>query len=230
MRGGSKPALPVYRNAVVAPLRTSGMSWIQLEKLALAYKRKPTATAALALDRGMRKSGDFIDTLSEHFVRTQGSLEDCSASFRFSEEGQFPEWACHFDAEKRVFELNPVGVVGFHDECTRAQEALLTQEGRGTFTMYRLYAYMAELNKLPSKYLPFLMLFREKARVLEVTQVERRRGNITPVVVDSEEDMYLCLLWAFKELEVAIQRLSGINLRTDLNITWFESEWITGVK
>jgi hypothetical protein len=206
------------------------MSWIQLEKLALAYKRRQSGRAALALDRGMRRYRAFIETLSEHFVRTQGSLEDCSASFRFSEEGQYPDWACRFDSERRVFELNPVGVVSFHDECLQAQEALQTQEGRESFTLYRLYAYMAELNKLPSKYLPFLMLFREKARVLEVTQVERRRANITPIVVDSEEDMYLCLLWAFKELEVAIQRLSGLNLRTELNITWFESEWITGVK
>ncbi|MGI5922422.1 MAG: hypothetical protein GX945_12770 [Lentisphaerae bacterium] len=206
------------------------MSWNKLEKLALAYKRKPTATAALALDRGMRRYRAFVETLSEHFVRTQNSLEDCSASFRFSEDGQFPEWACRFDEERRVFELNPVGVISFHDECVRAQEALQTQEGRESFSLYRLYAYMAELNKLPSKFLPFLMLFREKARVLEVTQVERRRGNITPIVVDSEEDMYLCLLWAFKELEVAIRHLSGVNLRTELNITWFESEWITGVK
>lgn len=206
------------------------MSWTQLEKLALAYKRKPSAASAMALDRGMRKYSDFIETLGEHFIRTQGSLEDCSAAFCFSAEGQFPEWACRFTQEQRLFELNPVGVVGFHDECSRAQNALQTQEGRGNFTVYRLYAYMAELYKLPSKYLPLMMLFREKARVLEVTQVERRRGNITPVVVDSEEDMYLCLLWAFKELELTIQRLSGINLRTELNITWFESEWITGVK
>ncbi|MDD4097605.1 MAG: hypothetical protein PHC30_02430 [Lentisphaeria bacterium] len=204
------------------------MSWVQLEKLAAAYRRKPTAATAAALDRGQRRAADFVETLTNHFVRNHTALETASVAFRESEDGTYPGWACEYNAEQQLFELNLVGVLEFHEECKQALAVMKTLEGRENFSVYRLHAFLAEMRKLPRKLLVFLLLFREKARVLEVTQAERRRG--ARVALDPDEDAYMRLLWAFKELEAVMRTLSGTDLRAELNITWFEADWIIGGK
>ncbi len=204
------------------------MSWLQLEKLAAAYRRNPTAATAAALDRGLRRSLEFTETLTNHFVRNHTALESATVTFRFSADGIFPDWACEYNAEQQVFELNLVGVIAFHEECKQALAAMKTLEGRENFSVYRLHAFLAEMRKLPRKLLVFLLLFREKARILEVTQAERRRG--ARVAVDPDEDAYMRLLWAFKELEGVVRALNGSDLRAEQNITWFEADWIIGGK
>lgn len=204
------------------------MSWVQLEKLAAAYRRNPTVTAAVALDRGQRRAAEFAETLTNHFVRNHTALENASVAFRFSMDGLYPDWACEYNSELQVFELNLVGVIAFHEECKQALAAMKTLEGRENFSVYRLHAFLAEMRKLPRKWLVFLLLFREKARILEVTQAERRRG--TRVTIDPDEDAYMRLLWAFKELEGVVRALNGSDLRAELNITWFEADWIIGGK
>ena len=80
---------------------------------------------------------------------------------------------------------------------------------------------MAELNKLPSKFL-LPDVVPGEGPVLEVTQVERRRAISRPSWLIVKRHVPLSAL-GFQELEVAIRHLSGVNLRTELNITWFES-------
>ena len=204
------------------------MSWRQLEKLAAAYRRKPTSAAAAALDRRQRRASEFTETLTTLFVRNHAALENASVAFRFSSDGVYPDWACEYNAEEQVFELNLVGVLAFQEECEQAQDTMKTLEGRENFSVYRLHAFLAEMRKLPSRLLVFLLLFHEKARILEVTQVERRRG--ARAAVDPDEDAYMRLLWAFKELESVVRVLDGSDLRAAQNITWFEAEWIIGDK
>lgn len=203
------------------------MSWTQIEKLALAYRRNPSTTTALPLDRCLRKAQSFIDKITKFYVKTHTLLEEASAAFAMSAEGVYPEAACEYNPETKIFTINPVGILTFQEACKNAKEILGTSAGRENFSVYRLNAYMSELQKLPSQLLLFLLLFQEKARVLEVTQVEHRRNSVKREIDQSDLE-YLNFLWGFRELEHMYKSLNGSNLRSDLHFTWFESEWISG--
>lgn len=210
------------------PLRQknkANMSWIQIEKLAKAYRERPGATTAAPLDRCLSAFQEPIETFARFFIKPLVGMQDMTARFVLSENGAFPEWACQFDESNNVFLLSPIGILAFQDECVNAGKALQTQEGRENFKTFRLLAYMKELQKLPLKYLAFLCLFREVARVMEVTRTDKRRAVHTPPT--ESEEAYMSYLWAFKELENAMQKIQSIDLRADYKISWYESEWIT---
>lgn len=207
------------------------MSWSQIEKLGLAYIKKPSATTAASLDKGLMRSSAFLETIARVCVRRRQGLADTSVAFRLSEDGVYNGAACEFDAEKRVFLINVIEVLKFQEYCQKAPELIQTPEGRGngSFSIYRLNAYKAELRKLPS-YLTFvLLLFQQIAQILEVTYVEKKRS--IPKKELAKEDLdYLNLVWAFLELENVYRNLKGNDLRRDIKFTWFESEWATEKK
>ena len=203
------------------------MSWKSLERLSNAYLKKPSAETASALDRSMRRSNAFLEALTVHYIRKHNGMENSSVVFKYSEDGQFPPWACLYDPEQQVFQLNPVGVLEFSRHCVQAKELLDAHGGRENFSVYRLNAFLAELRKLPTRFLPLLLLFQEKARILAITHSDKRRaGGAEPPAAPEEEDAYLRLLWAFKELEEVIRNLYGMHLRTECQISWFEPQWI----
>lgn len=201
------------------------MSWTQIEKLAKAYRETPGVTTAAALDQCLANFQAPIETFARLFIKPLVGMQEMTARFVSSKDGVFPEWACQFDEDNKVFLLSPIGILAFQDECANATNILQTHEGRENFKTYRLLAYMKELQKLPLKYLAFLCLFREVARVMEVTRTDKRRAVHTPPT--EAEDAYMSYLWAFKELENALHQIQSIDLRTDYKISWYESEWIT---
>lgn len=205
-------------------------SWAQIERLSAAYRRKPGCDTAAKLDRCLRKAAPFTDKITRFYVRSHAALVESSVVFCMSDgNGAYPDYACEYDPVENVFQLNTVGVLEFRDSCGQSEKLLVTSEGRENFAVYRLNAYKAELQKLPTQLLMFLLLFQEKARVLEVTQVERRR-NAVKREDDKSNLEYLNFLWAFRELEGMYHNLSGNNLRSDTRFTWFESEWVSGAR
>ena len=201
------------------------MSWTQIEKQATAYKKAPGPASASSLDRCLADFQGPIETFARLFIKPLVGMQDMTARFVLSEDGQYPEWACKLDEESKTFLLNPLGVLSFLDECEQASTTMQTQEGRENFKTFRLLAYMTELKKLPLKYLAFLCLFREVARVTEVTRTDKRRTVHNPPT--EAEEAYMSYLWSFKELESAVQTISNVDLRADYKISWYESEWIT---
>ncbi|MBQ2336479.1 MAG: hypothetical protein II381_09205 [Victivallales bacterium] len=201
------------------------MSWTQIEKLAKAYQKAPGKATAEALDKCLAAFQGPIETFARLFIKPLVGMQDMTARFILSTNGTYPETACQFDESQNAFLLSPIGILSFQDECTNASEALQTQEGRENFKTFRLYAYLKEMQKLPLKYLAFLCLFREVARIMEVTRTDKRRTMHNPPT--EAEEAYMSYLWAFKELENAMQKIQSIDLRADYKISWYESEWIT---
>lgn len=201
------------------------MTWIQIETLATAFRQSPGTTTANALDTCLRRFQEPIETFAKLFVQPLIGMQDKNAQFLLSEKGAYPNWACQFNDTQNTFLLNPIGILSFQEECRKAGETAKTQEGRENFKIYRLLAYLQELQKLPFKYLTFLCLFKEVARVMEVTQTDKRR-TIHNQPSEAEED-YMSYLWSFKELENAIYKISNIDIRVNYKISWYESDWIT---
>ncbi len=83
---------------------------------------------------------------------------------------------------------------------------------------------MTELGKLPTRLLLFLAVLEGVARYKEVSKADKR-----PTSPEApENDEYLNLLWAFKELEIFITETTGTSIRTEFNLLWYEAEWING--
>ncbi len=204
-------------------------SWSQIEKLSLTYLRKSGPAQAGSLDRCLKRSGVFAEKVSRFFVQSVPGLEEAQVVFCMSEDGAYPEWACSYDEENHVFRVNSVGVMAFMQSCEKAPELLQTREGRGNgdFSVFRLNAYKAELRKLPSRMMMFLLLFQEMARVLNVAVVEHKRSTARRAMEKTDLD-YINLLWAFRKVEDIYAQLNGSELRSDVKFTWHEAEWTTG--
>jgi hypothetical protein len=211
--------------------RTLASTWRHFERLARAYLRedKPRKKVVPELDELGRKvnKSRIVDALAMIMVQNHHGLEDVSVQFVAADEnGEYPEWESRFDEEERVIVLNPVGIVRFVYECQEAADKLRTPDARESFKTYRLHAYLAELAKLPSQLALYLHLLREVARQLQVTHVERKGGGTEEV----DDERYMRLLWAFKEMEHFFADEHGVSLRSEYGILWYESDWIIGKK
>ncbi len=203
------------------------ISWAQIEKQVSAWKKKPGAGTASALDRSLKRCASQMDRLGAFLVQPHAELSFSKVVVRLSEDGGYPEWGCRYDAERDVFELNAVGIVLFHEHCLECREREGVEEL--PFSERRLVKYEAELSKLPCRLFPMLLLLQEVGRVLEVTQMERRRST-SHQEFDAYDLAYLNFVWAFRQLENIYLKLHGTPLRTDFNFTWFESTWVTGTR
>ena len=213
---------------IITFIHMAALSWTQLEKLTLAFIRKPTEKNRLAYDKAQGRAKDFLEKLTFFFIQNHPGLEGYKAVFIPTQEGQCPEWGCRCDEETREFRLNLVGIFRFLEECRHAHETMNLPEGRANFSVYRMNAYKDQLQKLPPQMMMFLLLFQEEARILEVAQEERKRASRAEV---SPLDMeYIHFLWAFRELEKVYRCLKGVELKSDLQFVWHETEWTSGNK
>jgi len=207
--------------------RTLATTWKNFERLHRQYEKGGRADEKKrqAIDELVQKTngsriGDALATLFVHPY----ALDEYRIEFGGSEDGAFPEWAVTADEETQVMRVSPVGVMDFLAECLTAVETLKTPEARRSFQHYRYQAYMAELSKLPARFLLFVLILREVAHAKHITDVEKKGGEIEV----AQGERYLQLLWAFKELEVFFRRTNGIDLRSEFGILWLESDWYVG--
>ncbi len=208
--------------------RTLASTWKQYEKVFRGYERtdaprKKAIDALNSLGRRVNRSR-IVEALATLFVHPHPGMEEASVRFFTLDEGdEFPAWAARFSAEDNVIFVNPVGVFRFRQACSQAKELLRTPEGREDFAGYRRRAYLAELGKLPPRMMLFLLLLREVANARKISRVEKKGGEIEL----AEDEDYMNLLWAFKELE-SFYAASGQEIRSEYRIFWYESDWIIG--
>jgi len=208
-------------------VRTLNSTWKQFEKLAEKCLQPKTAKPAVKPLRDLVvKVNDsrLVDALFSLLVEPHALADDASLRFSAGDGKDLPEWATDWDAETKALLVNPVGVFRFHQDCLAAPAALRQPTARGNFATYRLHAFMAELGKVPSKLLLFLLILKQVAITKEVNRADKRTEDKDSVGTDD----YMNLLWAFKELEIFYNQTTGLSIRTEHNLLWYESEWIAG--
>ena len=207
--------------------RTLATTWSGFERLVRLHAKAAEKGGSKldAIDELVRKSNAsrIVEALATLFVQPYG-LTDVTVKFAESEKGKFPEWQSDYDEENGIIWVNVLGVFQFLDECTKAVETLKTPEARKSFQDYRYQAYLAQLVKLPSRYVLFLLTLRQVAAAQRITDVEKKGGEIEV----AKGETYLQLLWAFKELEAFFRRTSGLDLRSEYGMLWLESDWFVG--
>lgn len=210
--------------------RTLSSTWRSFEKLARRYHDQPESrekTWADMRDLASRVNTSRIpDALAALLVHPYPGLEEAVVRFVDSPEDAPPDWVSDFEPEEEIVLISPIGVVAFERQCAAAVDALKTPETRRDFQTYRFSAYLAELRKLPTSQLLFLLILREVARARHITRVEKKGGGTEEV----EDEAYMRLLWAFKELESFMRQMKGVSMRAEYGILWYESEWIVGKK
>jgi hypothetical protein len=207
--------------------RTFASTWKQFEKLAKRVQdaKKPSRKDLKALDELGRRTNRsrIVDALATLFVRGYQGLEEFDVEFATSNGGGYPDWVANYEPDEKVIRVNPLGVYRFLLECDQSVETLKTSTARESFVTYRYQAYLAELRKLPAQHLLFLQLLKEVAKARQVTRVEKKGGGTEEV----EDEAYMVMLWAFKELEYLLGR-NGVDLRAEYSILWYESDWFLG--
>lgn len=208
--------------------RTLASTWKQYEKAYRGYERaeaprKTEIEALNSLGRRVNRSR-IVGALETLFVQPHPGMEEASVRF-FTQPNseEFPVWPTRFSADENTILVNPIGVFRFQRTCSQAKDVLRTPEGREDFAGYRRSAYLAELSKLPAHMILFLLLLREVANARKISRVEKKGGEI----VIAEDEDYMNLLWAFKELE-NFYASSGQEIRSEYRIFWYESDWIIG--
>ncbi len=208
--------------------RTLASTWKSLERLAKACEAgDPEGKAEDALTNLIERvnKSNIGPALATLFVNGFAGLESSRVCFVAPKNCvETPSRASAFDREADAFVLSPVGVIRFVNECAGAAEEAREASSRGNYETYRLLSYLSEIAKLPSQLLLLLQLLREVADVLEVAQVERRGVDRLGV----EDQRYMTLLWAFKELERLYRELKGINLRSEYKVQWYDADWVLG--
>jgi len=209
--------------------RTLASTWRQFEKLARTYLSDGNAQSKNGeplreLAQRVNKSR-IAEALATMFLVPYAGLGETSVRFVEPVDGEaFPDWDIHYDKDAGLFEINPVGVVAFVLRCDEAHAKLATPEARRDFATYRLNAYMAELRKLPSRLLLFILVLRKVAEILKVTEVEKRGGETE----DVDDGGYMNLLWGLKEVERMYREMKGLNIRAEYGMLWYESDWYVG--
>jgi hypothetical protein len=180
------------------------------------------------LDDLSRKTNEskIVDALATVFVRPHLGMEEVAVRFATSTPKGFPEWATSFKPDEKCILVSPVGVYRFSQECDKSAVTLRTPQARRNFQSYRFRAYLAEIRKLPPQNLLFLQVLKEVANACQITQAEKKGGGVE----EADDQSYMTLLWAFKELETFFAESNGVNLRSEYGIRWYESDWILGKK
>jgi len=208
-------------------VRTLSTSWKQIEKLAHKILEVKSPKPFLKpLDELCQKTNEskIVDALASLLVTPHTGMEGVVVRFAVSNGKEYPNWVTSFNADEKTIYVNPVGVFKYRLECQKALKALKTAAARESFPVYRLQAFLAELFKFPTRLLLFLVILKQVAICKEVCKAEKRStGSESP-----ETDEYLNLLWGFKEIDNFYSSSTGINLRSEYNILWYESEWIAG--
>ena len=211
--------------------RTLASTWKTFEKLTKEYEgaSPPKHDEAQALNELAQKtnSSRIVDALASLFVQGYQGLEEVNVQFYASRNGDgFPAWPASYLEHEGQIVLNPLGILRFRKRCHEAVKAIKTPEGRDSFVTYRFQAYLSELRKLPTEHLIFPHLLNQVAKASQITRVEKKGGGIEEV----EDEQYMTLLWAFKELDLFFKQSNGRSLRSEYSILWYESDWILGKK
>ncbi len=221
--------------------RTLAVAWKAYEKQSKNYlqETKPLEDVVKQINSNATKSNSakIGSALARLFFVNYPDLQDIPVSFYIhdGEPEDYPTtWPTHYTEPVKGTEdikeviakitINPIGVFQFIDDCESAAQLLATPQIRRSFLRYRYYAFLTELKKLPSKVMMFLLILQQVAMIKRVSDVETKHG-----IEKADGETYLTLLWAFKELEIFLSGSSGVELRSEYKISWYESDWSIGI-
>jgi len=205
--------------------RTFATIWQQIEKLYQNYKdgKKTRAEIESSIQELLDKPDveKITQELGQLLMLDYETFIDID--FKFALVGDDPRFwrPSFFDSKKKVIILDPIKALEFAD-LTRDEDQLLVADA--DFEKYRKNSLLSEVGKLPDKCLLFLVILQQIAISGGLTHI-----GLSEIPQDKLTDTayYQTLLWAFNELEKKLYTLNGINIRTEYNVTWHESEWIT---
>jgi hypothetical protein len=228
--------------------RTLSIAWKAFEKQADAYlnETKSLDEVVQDLNNNAKKSNSakIGHAIARLFFINYSELENLPVKFYIHPEDEssedYPLWPTRYvepilaqeateetPAIKAVpgfMEINPLGIFDFINSCAEAAGLLSTPRVRRKFMTYRYYAFLNEIKKLPSNLIMFLLILQQIAKIKKITDVETKHG-----IEEAEGEVYLTMLWAFKELESFLDTTSGVNLRSEYKISWYESDWSIGI-
>jgi len=210
--------------------RTLASTWKQYEKQVDNYlnEKKPLDVVVESLNTLAKKSNaaKIGDAIAKLFLSGYENFTEVQVVFyeHDDEPDFYPIFPTEFDEESKTILLNPVGIFQFLQDCDAAAQLLQTPQVRRSFLRYRYFAFLTELKKLPSKIMMFLLVLQQVALVDKIADVETKHG-----IEEADGEDYLSLLWAFKELESFLLNTSGVELRSEFKISWYESDWSIGV-
>ena len=125
-----------------------------------------------------------------------------------------------FDSKAKMLLMDPMRVLKFADDIRSLGDSIVDAD----FEKYRKNSFLAEAGKLPNKSLLFLLVLQQVAISDGLTHIGLSE---IPQEELSDTAYYQTMLWSFNELEKMFYKLNGINIRTEYNVTWHESEWIS---
>ena len=210
--------------------RTLSSTWKQYEKQVENYlkEKKPLETVVESLNSLAKKanSAKIGNAIAKLFLSGYENFTDVDVAFYVHDDDPdfYPIFPTEYDEETKTILLNPVGIFQFLEDCDAAAQLLQTPQVRRSFLRYRYFAFLTELKKLPSKVMMFLLVIQQVALIDKIADVETKHG-----IEEADGQDYLSLLWAFKELEVFLLGSSGVELRSEYKISWYESDWSIGV-
>jgi hypothetical protein len=125
-----------------------------------------------------------------------------------------------FDSKAKIIYMDPFKILAFANGIRTLGDSIVDAD----FEKYRKNSFLAEIGKLPNKSLLFLLVLQQLAISDGLTHI-----GLSEIPQDDLTDTayYQTLLWSFNELEKMLYKLNGINIRTEYNVTWHESEWIS---
>ena len=219
--------LIVYNKGGLMAKRTIQSCWKQYEKLARDYldERRPLETVVEDIETLTHKANndDVGESLTALFVRPYLPL-DISVKFTAEFDDGVPSWQTRYEKyedKSSCILLHPVSIYRF---CRQAASVEVDGDEYDDFLELRALTFQQEIGKLPSLYILFMMILQRTAFLMEIAHLEKRGG----VVEIAEDESYHTLLWAFKEFEAFAKRSWGVEIRAKHNISWYESDWITG--
>ena len=205
--------------------RTFATIWQQTEKLYQNFKdgKKSEADISSTINDLLAKP-DVEKILQELGVLLMMDYENFNEiDFKFELVGDDERFwrPTLFDSKAKVIIVDPIKTLQFCDYI-RDEDQLMVVDA--DFEKYRKNSLLGEVGKLPNKCLLFLSILQQIAISGGLTHIglsEIPQGELTDTAY------YQTLLWSFNELEKKLYTLNGINIRTEYNVTWHESEWIT---
>ena len=205
--------------------RTFSTIWQQIEKLHqnLTDGKKSQADVATTVNELLKKPDveSIIAELGQLLMLEYEQFSEIGFKFVYEPENENFIRPSYFDSKQKIIFMDPFRLLTFANLIRSYAEELPAE---ADFDKYRKNSFLAELSKLPNKSVLFLCILQQVAISDGLTHIglpEIPQGEL------SDTSFYQTALWAFNELEKKLYTLNGIHIRTEYNVSWHESEWIS---
>ena len=206
--------------------RTFATIWQQIEKLhqSLIYGKKEQAEVDASLEELFSKEDvkHIIFELGQILMLDYENFAEVKLEFILAGDDERFVRPTYYDSKLQIMYLDPVKLLEFTEKISHTEEELAA--AGADFEQYRKVSFLAEVSKMPVKSVLFLCIMQQVAISDGLTHIglsEIPQGKLDPT------SYYQTILWAFNELEKKLYTLNGIKIRTEYNVTWHESEWIS---